>query len=284
MMCVGDLVTMSESDDTYEFAFRSYGVSVCVASNDRKDIDEFRRQLSSNFPETPEEIPVSQSEHRFVLTRKVGGKDELLKNGEFAGRQVNDEELLTGMISLARLTVAEFAPGLTFIHAGVVAIDDMAIVIPGRSCSGKTTLVAEFVRTGAVYYSDEYAVFDPNGLVRPFAKPLSLRLSDNKDQTDVSVASIGGKAGTEPIPISTVIITKFEPQAFWSPQRLTSGLGVLELTANAISIRSRPATTIEILSRVAENARFLRSPRGEAAEAVHLIRTELKSTQNARIE
>ena len=35
-----------------------------------------------------------------------------------------------------------------------------AIVIPGRTFSGKSTLVAELVRAGATYYSDEYAVED----------------------------------------------------------------------------------------------------------------------------
>ena len=35
--------------------------------------------------------------------------------------------------------------------------------------------MAELLRAGAVYYSDEYAVVDPWGRVHPFAKPLSIR-------------------------------------------------------------------------------------------------------------
>jgi uridine kinase len=43
----------------------------------------------------------------------------------------------------------------------------MGIAIPGRSFSGKTSLVTALVRAGAVYYSDEFAVIDRDGLVRP---------------------------------------------------------------------------------------------------------------------
>lgn len=45
--------------------------------------------------------------------------------------------------------VAEAARGYAFVHAGVVAWDDRAVVIPGSSHSGKTTLVAALVRAGA---------------------------------------------------------------------------------------------------------------------------------------
>ena len=55
-----------------------------------------------------------------------------------------------------------------FVHAGVVGWKGHAIVIPGRSRSGKTTLVAELVKAGAEYYSDEFAVLDAEGRVHPF--------------------------------------------------------------------------------------------------------------------
>ena len=61
------------------------------------------------------------------------------------------------------------------VHAGVVADGDRAIVMPGVSFSGKTTLVRALVEAGAVYYSDEYAMFDEAGRVHPYARQLSFR-------------------------------------------------------------------------------------------------------------
>ena len=46
------------------------------------------------------------------------------------------------------------------------------IMLPGYSFAGKTTLVAEFVRAGALYYSDEYAVLDRDRFAHPYPRPL----------------------------------------------------------------------------------------------------------------
>ncbi len=70
------------------------------------------------------------------------------------------------LASSLKLYVAEHARGQVFIHAGVVEWKGKAIVIPGRSHAGKTTLVAELLRAGATYYSDEFAVLESDGRVR----------------------------------------------------------------------------------------------------------------------
>ena len=50
-----------------------------------------------------------------------------------------------------------------FLHAGVVGWGGRALLLPGRSFAGKSTLVEALVRAGAIYYSDEYAVLDLQG-------------------------------------------------------------------------------------------------------------------------
>src|SRR5262249_38532870 len=54
--------------------------------------------------------------------------------------------------------VANNAHNRVFVHAGVVGWQGRAILIPGKSYSGKSTLVAALLRCGATYYSDEFAV------------------------------------------------------------------------------------------------------------------------------
>ncbi len=74
-----------------------------------------------------------------------------------------------------QLYVADMAPDRVFVHAGVVVCQGRGILLPGRSFSGKSTLVAELIRAGAEYYSDEYAVLDSTGSVHPYPRPLSIR-------------------------------------------------------------------------------------------------------------
>src|SRR5207244_3989987 len=69
-------------------------------------------------------------------------------------------EMLDAFESHLQLTVAEHARRRVFVHAGVVGWKDRAILIPGLSHSGKTTLVERLIRAGATYYSDEYAVLE----------------------------------------------------------------------------------------------------------------------------
>src|ERR687894_479249 len=68
-------------------------------------------------------------------------------------------------------TPAGTAAGLGGLGSGpraVVARGGRALVRPGPSLSGKTTLVAALVRSGAAYLSDEFAVLDPEGRVHPY--------------------------------------------------------------------------------------------------------------------
>src|SRR5436309_2710437 len=105
----------------------------------------------------------------------------LLRGGAVVldGKQVHREQepraQLLRVGSEIRHWLAQTAPAYVFIHAGVVRIGDCGVLIPGSTHSGKTSFVAELVRHGAEYYSDEYAVVDADGLVHPFAKPLSIR-------------------------------------------------------------------------------------------------------------
>lgn len=49
-----------------------------------------------------------------------------------------------------------------YVHAGVAAVDGSAVVLPGLSRAGKSTLVLALVEAGAQLLSDELLVFDPD--------------------------------------------------------------------------------------------------------------------------
>src|SRR5262249_47349881 len=104
-----------------------------------------------------------------------GVRASLYVNGVPLARRSTVQTVLGAFGSDVALHVAEMAPDRVFVHAGVVGYQGRAILLPGRSFSGKTTLVVELVRAGAEYYSDEYAVLDTSGGVHPYSGPLSIR-------------------------------------------------------------------------------------------------------------
>jgi hypothetical protein len=171
--------------------------------------------------------------------------------------------------------VAEAAPRHAFVHAGVVGWRGRAIVIPGSSFSGKSTLTAALVRAGATYYSDEYAVIDSRGRVLPFARPLQLRGSDGRFLEKVSAESLGGTSGEKPLPLGLVVETSYRPGCRWRPRRGSSGRGALALMSHAVPILRRPAWTMKLLTRAAQTAVHLKGQRGEAEAVVERILDEL---------
>jgi len=181
-----------------------------------------------------------------------------------------DQVLAALETDLHRYT-AEATSDMTFLHAGVVGWQGRAIVLPGRSFSGKTTLVREMLRLGATYYSDEFAVVDNSGLVHPFARPLGIRDDSSRAQTKYTAEGLGAASGVKPLPMSMAVICKFETGAQWRPAPLSQGLGALELLANSVAVRSQPHETLRILHKLAKQAVFIRGIRGEAREAAASI-------------
>ena len=166
---------------------------------------------------------------------------------------------------------AEATSDMTFLHAGVVGWQGSAIVFPGRSLSGKTTLVREMLRLGATYYSDEFAVVDSSGLVHPFARPLGIREDSSYAQTKYSAEELGATSGVKPLPMGMAVICKYEAGARWQPAPLSQGQGALELLANSVAVRSQPDQTLRRLQKLVRHTVFIQGTRGEAHKAATSI-------------
>lgn len=216
----------------------------------------------------------------FLYSIVVGGRNENSRIQRFnllyydAGRLVRTRDfelLLKAFESDLQLLVADNARRRVFVHAGVVGWKNQAIVIPGMSFSGKTTLVSKLVRAGAKYYSDEYAVIDEHGRVHPFPRPLGVRRPNEFETSRIDVASLGGVRGSKPLPVRLVISTKYRAGARWRPRQLTPGRGVLELLANTVSARSQTRLAFASLPRAIRGAEILKGVRGEADEIVETI-------------
>src|SRR5882762_1326640 len=155
-------------------------------------------------------------------------------------RDTELQQVLAALETDLHRYVSEASPDMTFLHAGVVGWRGRAILLPGQSLCGKTTLVREMLRLGATYYSDEFAVVDNSGLVHPFARPLGIREDPPYAQTKYSAERFGAASGVKPLPMGMAVICKYEAETRWQPAPLSQGQGALELLGNSVAVRNRP--------------------------------------------
>ena len=175
-----------------------------------------------------------------------------------------------------RKLVADLSKREIFVHAGVVEWRGRAIVIPGKTFTGKSSLTAAFVRAGARYLSDEFALIDEAGRVRPYPKPLSLRLNGGTAKAvDTPVEEIGGKQARRAVPVGCVVVTSYREGSRWRPRRLTPGETVLALLKNTIPARRRPKDALRRFRNVALGAEGWKGTRGEADVMVRQLLMQL---------
>jgi hypothetical protein len=186
-------------------------------------------------------------------------------------RTLNLEELYWALESDVDFYVGQVARRRLFVHAGVVGWKGRAIVIPGQSHSGKSTLVKAFVQAGASYYSDEYAVLDQHGAVYPFPRRISLRDRTDETVTKITPEELGGKTGARPLPVGLLLLTHYKPGEQWRPKVLSSGRGVLGLIANALAARKQPKRALATLEKAVCQAQVLSGTRGEANQTAESI-------------
>lgn len=260
------------------FAFTAYGVRVGIRVNDARYIAQLQKYLPPGWK--PARSKVVDRVFSLIIggegtSRGVRRFNLLYENHVQIARTLELKQIFDSLESSMRLYIAEWSKRRVFIHAGVVGWRGRAIIIPGRSFSGKTTLVAELVRAGAIYYSDEYAVLDEKGRVHPFSKPLSLRLSGGFEQTDFAVEELGGRAGVRALPVGLVLMCDYKKGTRWRPKELSAGQGALALLANTVSARRAPEKALAALQQAVEGAKVLKGTRGEASEIVNSILAEL---------
>jgi hypothetical protein len=153
-----------------------------------------------------------------------------------------------------------------FVHAGVVAVNGSALLIPGSSHSGKSTLVAALLRMGAAYLSDEYAVIDERGTILPFPTALSIRDGAGVARR-VDPEALGASVITGPTPPRLVVATRFRPGARWDPRPVSRGEAMLHLLRNTIAARSQSVKAMRRIRLACERADGLVGLRGEVEAA-----------------
>jgi hypothetical protein len=267
------------------FVLTGYGVRVGVRVNDASLLRRLRERLPHGARVGKDGVVdrmLSVWSPRSAPSRGAREYHVIYADHVRVGRSFDLGPVLDLYDSHARIAVAQYARPTLFVHAGAVAWKGKGAIFPAPSLSGKSHLVAELVRAGATYYSDEYAVLDADGNLHSFPKPISLRQHRTARQQEVPVEQIGGRAGTEPIPVGLTVFCEYEKGAGWRPRRLSAGQGMLGLLANTFAARERPREAMDILQRVATSAVAVECKRDDAAAIAGALLATIESPEGLK--
>ena len=260
----------------YGCSFISYGTRLGERVSDPTLLDALQTKLPLDSNLTKERIVDRLFSVMTINKNKTRmNRYNLYWDHTLFGKELTLDEMLHRFDAIASLAVAELSDEKLFVHAGVVDWQGVAILIPGKSLSGKTTLVAELVKHGAKYYSDEFAVIDEEGYVMAYPKPLSIREPGLLKQKDIPIQDLGGESGKSRLPVGLVVVSQYKKGAKWKPQILSPGLGLLSLLENTHSARRSPDRAMQILKQVANKALMIQSHRSEAYKVAPKILSEV---------
>ncbi len=168
-------------------------------------------------------------------------------------------------------------------HAGCVVHAGRAILLPGRSMAGKTTLTLALVAAGAQYFSDEYAVLDATGRVHPYRRPPAVRPSSpyaGRSPLPATSQAIAGLAtvAAGPVPVGLCARLRYRADLGWEIEEVSPAAGILELMDNTLAARSRTVEALATFAALSRSARFVSGFRSDADVAAYHLLDVLHST------
>jgi hypothetical protein len=179
-----------------------------------------------------------------------------------------DEETLRAVSSRLELLVCTNLPDRIAVHAGVVAHGGRAIVVPGSSMAGKSTLAAALVGLGATYFSDEFALVDEQGLVWPYPRPMTLRGAAGRERV---VPEGSAPPDGPPVPIGVLADLRYSPDG-WDVATLSPGSAVLALLKDSPQARRDPERAVACLTAAVAHGPFaIAGSRDDAAHTAQRL-------------
>ena len=252
-------------DHDHTAVLEAYGARLAVSAPDDTVLDSIVAGLPRGWSRNHVINKHDEIQLRFGVRRS--GTGYLVRDGDGLERQCAELDLAIVMLrTQMRRFVGYHAKDLVFVHAGVVAQEGAAIVLPGHSFAGKSTLVEALVGAGAEFYSDEYAMFDAQGRVAHYREPLSRRGARGQEEVE-----LGSGEPLEPVTVGLVAFTSYRPGARWEPRRLSTGAGLVAMMEHAVPARERPAQTLATLRQALTGAALLGGERGEAVETARAL-------------
>lgn len=215
----------------------------------------------------------------FDTTYSLSGKPNAVwidHDGDPVWRGISLDSSVDNLRRASQLCLATHCRDFLFVHAGVVRAPGGLVLIPGRTFSGKSTLVKALLDNGCNYYSDEFARIDPQGYIYPYPRPLRERTGTHSYRY-TKAEELGWDPNAKPERVRLVLSTSFENGLkTWTPTPLSPARTLLKLLAHTVSARLAPERSLEILTAaLSDDPTCLDGPRGETGLTLETLKQML---------
>lgn len=154
----------------------AFGAVVEITSLDREILDQCAATLPGYWLKAEDRQPdicfdITTTTHKPERERHFLFRE----NGSPLGGAINGAQVQRRLAKRMDYYLGAYARNCAFLHSGIVFHAGRAILIPGLSHAGKSTLTAALVRAGAHYVSDDIAVIDRTGQAYFLHRKINLR-------------------------------------------------------------------------------------------------------------
>lgn len=246
---------------------RALGCVICFEATSPEALDLLDRYV---FPSlSRERIPPRRADiHVCILDTQ--SRSQLVIDTVLVAWADRPKELLRQLIDWLDRTLVQRLTGLHAIHAGAVLLGEKALLLPGSSHAGKSSLVAELLRRGAVCFSDEYALIDAQGRVHAYPRILLLR-NGTPAQTPMAARDLNARVAAAPAQVGWILSVRYDSSASWTIHPVPQSTALLTLLQNTPHVLSERPQMVGAFQKAVEGAECYSGSRGEASEAVDQI-------------
>jgi hypothetical protein len=248
------------------FGIRAFGCDIAVISDCEQALAALQRYLLPGLPRI--EVRTTGANITLRVVRDGGGYRIFCDGTNVSAGDFR--MLVTEGVRLLDEAVVNRLSNLTAVHAGVVEFAGRALLLPGGTHAGKSALVAELLRRGAIYFSDEYALIDSSGKAHPYPRPLLLR-NGGSEQVPLLPEDCGAPVGKAPIPVGWILVLEYEVAAKWRLNGITQSEGLLILLRNTPHALDDSPRIVPALKRAVAGSQCYTGQRNDSAEAAENI-------------
>lgn len=248
----------------YNFGIRVFDCSIRVETDCVESYRVLQGYIFPSFSRTADALCEADVTVRVV---RAGDQLQLFADEVLVASASRARDLVPDVIRVLDDAVVPRLATLRAVHAGAVLLGQRVLLLPGRTHAGKSSLVTELIRRGATYFSDEYALIDPDGLVHPYARALLVR-----NGTPEQVPMLHGEfVGERPAAVGWILSLQYLPGSTWGLEAMSQSEALLLLLRNTPHLLEEKPDMVGVFEGAVARAACYAGVRDEADEAVDQI-------------
>lgn len=238
-------------------------ITLSATAGDDRDLAELAAALDRRWPPRGlalEEVPASID---VPLHIEIDGTGAVRVDGAPEGGGWDRVESILGLFA------AEHLSERVAVHAAVLVADQGAIVLPGLTHSGKSTLARSARHRGLRVLGDEYALVDvASGTIQGWPRPLRHRTPAGVERTALDETEQASAFSDHPVRLVAALTYSSDPPAIEPASRSEM---VMQVLLNTVCAQTRPEASFRAAMAMTAKALLLAGRRGESEPTLDLL-------------